>query len=111
VLHELYTALEETLDDADDALITPTLLESCFTKIEMQVKRLLASRQERLDQKADEDIEEEDLELLDEAEEQEEELLQQARFTTSLMTPVASHGSTCDGVWHASLPTTALIQE
>jgi hypothetical protein len=80
VLHELYTALEETLDDADDALITPTLLESCFTKIEMQVKRLLASRQERLDQKADEDIEEEDLELLDEAEEQEEELLQQAFF-------------------------------
>ena len=79
VLHELYTALEETLDDADDALITPALLEGCFSKIEMQVKRLLASRQERLDQKADDDIEEEDLELLDEAEEQEEELLQQVR--------------------------------
>lgn len=80
VLHELYTALEETLDDADDVLITPELLDSCFSKIEMQVKRLLASRQERLDTKADEDIEEEDLELLDEAEEQEEELLQQARL-------------------------------
>lgn len=77
VLHELYTALEETLDDADDGLITPALLENVFPKVEMQVKRLLASRQERLDQKADDDIEEEDLELLDEAEEQEEELLQQ----------------------------------
>ena len=96
VLHELYTALEETLDDADDALITPALLEGCFSKIEMQVKRLLASRQERLDQKADDDIEEEDLELLDEAEEQEEELLQQARprphthsclCTSALLTP------------------------
>lgn len=80
VLHELYTALEETLDDADEALISQSLLDSCFSKIEVQVKRLLASRQERLDQKADEDIEEEDLELLDEAEEQEEELLQQARL-------------------------------
>lgn len=84
VLHELYTALEETLDDADQALITPALLESSFAKIEMQIKRLLASRQERLDEKADADIEEEDLELLDEAEEQEEELLQQARPRTCL---------------------------
>jgi hypothetical protein len=91
VLHELYTALEETLDDADDALITTSLLESCFTKIEMQVKRLLASRQERLDQKADEDIEEEDLELLDEAEEQEEELLQQALPSRPLLPLVAYH--------------------
>jgi Importin repeat 6 len=79
VLHELYTALEETLEDADDRLVTPALLEGCFSKIELQVKRLLASRQERLEAKADADMDEEDLELLDEAEEQEEELLQQVR--------------------------------